>query len=132
MCKQEEVFSEPIKFYWHVQWHAEEYRPSRLAFGKKANNKGTLFSKSFVQISSLFDFSSISSSKLLFGLWLAEVENLNLNPELWLAARNLEEKMDEKLDNVDIWMNLLEIKLPLINQNVRDNARWILIIFAKF
>ena len=40
-----------------------------------------------------------------------------------MPDRNLEEKMDEKLDNVDIWMNLLEIKLPLINQNVRDNAR---------
>ena len=25
-----EVFSEPIKFYWHVQWHAEEYRYAYL------------------------------------------------------------------------------------------------------
>lgn len=31
-----EVFGEPIKFYWHVQWHAEEYRPSKLAFGRSA------------------------------------------------------------------------------------------------
>ena len=31
-----------------------------------------------------------------------------------MAARNLEEKMDEKSDNVDIWINLFEIKLPLI------------------
>lgn len=37
--KPGEVFSEPIKFYWHVQWHAEEYRPSKLAFGKKSTEK---------------------------------------------------------------------------------------------
>ena len=24
--KNDEFFSEPIKYYWHVQWHAEEYR----------------------------------------------------------------------------------------------------------
>jgi len=30
-----------------------------------------------------------------------------------LVARNLEEKMDEKLDNVDLWINFFEIKLPL-------------------
>jgi len=34
-----EVFSEPIKFYWHVQWHAEEYRPSKLRFGVKSTTE---------------------------------------------------------------------------------------------
>ena len=32
--KREETFSEPVKFYWHVQWHAEEYRVNKkFAFG---------------------------------------------------------------------------------------------------
>ena len=32
--KREETFSEPVKFYWHVQWHAEEYRANKkFAFG---------------------------------------------------------------------------------------------------
>lgn len=30
-----EVFLEPIKFYWHVQWHSEEARPNKVQFGKK-------------------------------------------------------------------------------------------------
>ena len=51
-----------------------------------------LFSQNSTQISTLSDFSSNFSSKFLSALWLAGVENLNLNPELWLAARNLEEK----------------------------------------
>ena len=57
--------------------------------------------------------SSITPSKFLSGLWLARVDNLNSNPGLWLPARNLEEKMDEKSDNVDIWINLFENKLRL-------------------
>jgi hypothetical protein len=35
-----DAFSEPIKFYWHVQWHAEEYRPSKIAFGHKKSAAG--------------------------------------------------------------------------------------------
>ena len=31
-CTKKEAFLEPIKFYWHVAWHSEEYRPSKLAF----------------------------------------------------------------------------------------------------
>ena len=32
--KRDETFSEPVKFYWHVQWHAEEYRVNKkFAFG---------------------------------------------------------------------------------------------------
>ncbi len=31
--------SEPIKFYWHVQWHANEARPNRLTFGSSRKEK---------------------------------------------------------------------------------------------
>ena len=34
-----------------------------------------------------------------------------------MAARNLEEKMDEKSNNEHIWINLVEIKLPLFYAN---------------
>ena len=46
MCQWEEcdrgheVFAEPIKFYWHVQWHPEEYRISKINHRQKVTKIG--------------------------------------------------------------------------------------------
>ena len=37
--KKDETFTEPLKYYWHVQWHAEEYLTSKIAFGQKSSGK---------------------------------------------------------------------------------------------
>ena len=55
---------------------------------------------------------------------LAGGRNLYSNPELWLAARSMGGKIEEKLEKLDNWINLFENKLPLIG--------WMKITFSFF
>ena len=59
---------------------------------------------------------------------MAGVENLNLNPELSLAARNLEEKWKK---NWIMWINLFEIKLPLLDSSKNTNFLFLMILMKR-
>ena len=77
--------------------------------------KGSFFSKRFIQTSTLSHFSSLSSSKFLAANQSQGFKLKFSTPANQMQDRNLEEKMDEKSDNEDIWKSLFENKLLLMS-----------------
>ena len=76
--------------------------------------KGNLFSKKFIQMSTLSDFSS--NFFLWISIWLVIGWGRKFEFKFWawIGCKKFRGKMDENSDSVDIWINLFDIKLPLL------------------